>query len=191
MELSNKISAATLARTAVLLLALTNQVLSAMGKPVLPIESTTVEQLVTAGITTVAALINWWKNNRGQGPRRRRFPGAFFRLQQGGRRNSSRFFARNSVPQKVVFRNNPHTLHQYRNRIISRPQQFLFFLQQILVICAKYPIQTLEYFHKSCVSTYFFLTTCTRKWYKGSRIVILEICPSYGTVVMRKRLDTI
>ena len=56
MELSNKISAATLARTAVLLLALTNQVLSAMGKPVLPIESTTVEQLVTAGITTVAAL---------------------------------------------------------------------------------------------------------------------------------------
>ena len=52
MELSNKISTATLARTAVLLLALTNQVLSAMGKPVLPIES-----------TTVAALINWWKNN--------------------------------------------------------------------------------------------------------------------------------
>ena len=54
MELSNKISAATLARTAVLLLALTNQVLSAMGKPVLPIESTTVEQLVTAGITAAA-----------------------------------------------------------------------------------------------------------------------------------------
>ena len=50
MELSNKISAATLARTAVLLLALTNQVLSAMGNPVLP-------------ITTVAALISWWKNN--------------------------------------------------------------------------------------------------------------------------------
>ena len=128
---------------------------------------------------------------RGQGPRRRRFPGAFFRLQQGGRRNSSRFFARNSVPQKVVFRNNPHTLHQYRNCIISHPQQFLFFLQQILVICAKYPIQALEYFHKSCVSTHFFLTTCTRKWYKGSRIASLEICPSYGTVVMRKRLDTI
>ena len=35
-----------------LLLALTNQVLSAMGTPVLPIESTTVEQLVTAGIAT-------------------------------------------------------------------------------------------------------------------------------------------
>ena len=48
---------------ACLLLALTNQILSACGKPVLPIESTTVEQLVTAGITTVAALIAWWKNN--------------------------------------------------------------------------------------------------------------------------------
>ena len=49
--------------TACLLLALTNQVLSALGKPVLPIESQTVEQLVTAGITTVAALVAWWKNN--------------------------------------------------------------------------------------------------------------------------------
>ena len=59
----HKISAATIARTACLLLALTNQVLSALGKPVLPIESQTVEQLVTAGITTVAALVAWWKNN--------------------------------------------------------------------------------------------------------------------------------
>ena len=59
----HKISASTLARTAALALALTNQVLSALGKPMLPIESQTVEQLVTAGITTVAALIAWWKNN--------------------------------------------------------------------------------------------------------------------------------
>lgn len=57
------VTAGTIARTACLLLALTNQVLSALGKPVLPIESATVEQLVTAGITTVAALISWWKNN--------------------------------------------------------------------------------------------------------------------------------
>ena len=57
------ISAGTIARTACLLLALTNQLLSACGKPVLPIESATVEQLVTAGMTTVAALISWWKNN--------------------------------------------------------------------------------------------------------------------------------
>ncbi len=57
------ISAGTVARTACLLLALVNQVLSALGKPVLPIESATVEQLVTAGITTVTALVAWWKNN--------------------------------------------------------------------------------------------------------------------------------
>ena len=57
------ISVGTIARTACLLLALTNQVLSALGKPALPTESQTVEQLVTAGITTVAALISWWKNN--------------------------------------------------------------------------------------------------------------------------------
>ena len=59
----NKISAATIARTAVLLLALTNQVLCALGKSPLPIESETLNQLVTTGITTVAALISWWKNN--------------------------------------------------------------------------------------------------------------------------------
>lgn len=57
------ITAGTIARTAVLLLALTNQMLSAMGKSPLPIENTTMEQLVTAGITTIAALVAWWKNN--------------------------------------------------------------------------------------------------------------------------------
>ena len=57
------ISAGTVACTACLLLALTNQLLSALGKPVLPIESETVEQLVTAGITSIAALVAWWKNN--------------------------------------------------------------------------------------------------------------------------------
>ena len=60
---ASTISAGTIARTACLLLALTNQILSACGKPVLPIESATVEQLVTAGITTVAALVAWWQNN--------------------------------------------------------------------------------------------------------------------------------
>ena len=58
-----KISAATLARTAVLALALTNQLLSACGKPVLPIESAAVEQLVSTGFTIGAALASWWKNN--------------------------------------------------------------------------------------------------------------------------------
>ena len=59
----HNISASTLARTAALALALTNQVLSAVGKPILPIDSTELEQLVTAGCTTVAALVNWWYNN--------------------------------------------------------------------------------------------------------------------------------
>ena len=57
------ITAGTIARTACLLLALTNQLLSACGMPILPIESETVEQIVTTGITTVAALVSWWENN--------------------------------------------------------------------------------------------------------------------------------
>ena len=57
------VSAATLARTAVLALALINQILSAAGKPVLPIESAQLEQLISTGFTTVAALVNWWFNN--------------------------------------------------------------------------------------------------------------------------------
>mgnify|MGYP002516425448 FL=1 len=57
------ISAGTVARTLILVLAITNQILSACGKSPLPIESETLEQLVTAGFTTVAALIAWWKNN--------------------------------------------------------------------------------------------------------------------------------
>ena len=47
-----KISAATLARTAALALALTNQVLSACGKPMLPIESATVETGPRSSICT-------------------------------------------------------------------------------------------------------------------------------------------
>ena len=58
-----KISTAAIVRTASLLLALANQVLYAMSKPIIPIESSTVEQLVTAGITTVTAMIAWWNNN--------------------------------------------------------------------------------------------------------------------------------
>ena len=63
IQTNRTVSAGTVARTAVLLLALTNQVLSACGKPVLPIESATVEQLVTTGLTVAAALVGWWKNN--------------------------------------------------------------------------------------------------------------------------------
>lgn len=58
-----KISASTMARTAALALALTNQILSSTGHAVLPIESEQLEQLVTTGITVAAALVSWWENN--------------------------------------------------------------------------------------------------------------------------------
>ncbi len=61
--MKKKISAGTLARTAVLGLALANQLLSAAGKPLLPIESAQLEQLISTGFTTVSALVNWWFNN--------------------------------------------------------------------------------------------------------------------------------
>ena len=53
----------TVARTFVLVLALINQCLSAAGKSPLPINSETLEQFVTVGITTAAALWAWWENN--------------------------------------------------------------------------------------------------------------------------------
>ena len=60
---NSKVSIATLARTAALAFALTNQVLSAAGKPLLPIESTEVEQFVTTGLTVATSVAAWWKNN--------------------------------------------------------------------------------------------------------------------------------
>ena len=48
-----KIAPSTLARTAALALALTNQVLSATGHSVLPIQSAELEQLISTGLTTI------------------------------------------------------------------------------------------------------------------------------------------
>lgn len=58
-----KIKPATIARTAVLALALVNQVLSVAGLNPLPIDNATLEPWVTTGLTTAAALWAWWKNN--------------------------------------------------------------------------------------------------------------------------------
>lgn len=58
-----KIKASTIARTAVLALALTNQILSVAGMSPLPIDSATLEPWVTTGLTTAAALWAWWNNN--------------------------------------------------------------------------------------------------------------------------------
>ena len=62
-NLNNKISAGAIARTAVLALALINQLLSALGKPVLPIDNAQLEQMICTGFTVGAALAAWWKNN--------------------------------------------------------------------------------------------------------------------------------
>lgn len=58
-----QIKPATIARTAVLALALANQILSVAGLSPLPIDSATLEPWVTTGLTTAAALWAWWKNN--------------------------------------------------------------------------------------------------------------------------------
>lgn len=61
--MNTNITAGTIARTICLALALTNQVLSATGHAVLPIEDAQVETLVTTGFTVAASLAAWWKNN--------------------------------------------------------------------------------------------------------------------------------
>ena len=58
-----KVSASTIARTGVLALALVNQILSATGHHVIPIEDAQIETLVSTGFTVAAALVSWWKNN--------------------------------------------------------------------------------------------------------------------------------
>lgn len=58
-----EITAGTIARTIILALALINQLLSATGHAVIPIEDATVETLVSTCFTVVVAIIAWWKNN--------------------------------------------------------------------------------------------------------------------------------
>lgn len=58
----NHISAGTIARTAALALALTNQILSAAGKPVIPIDNAQLEQFITTVFTVGASIVNWWYN---------------------------------------------------------------------------------------------------------------------------------
>ena len=59
---NNHISAGTIARTAALALALTNQILSAAGKPIIPIDNAQLEQFITPGFTVGASIVNWWYN---------------------------------------------------------------------------------------------------------------------------------
>ena len=61
--MTNKISAGTIARTVVLLLALVNQVLSMLGIRSIPIADEDVNTLIATGCTIAASLAAWWKNN--------------------------------------------------------------------------------------------------------------------------------
>lgn len=61
--MKKKISAATITRTVLLVIALINQILEATGHSVLPVSSGEVSELVSTGFTVFTALWAWWKNN--------------------------------------------------------------------------------------------------------------------------------
>ena len=53
----------TIIRTAVLMLALTNQILEATGHSIIPISDEQLSELITLCFTISASLWAWWKNN--------------------------------------------------------------------------------------------------------------------------------
>ena len=53
----------TIIRTIILVLALTNQVLTSLGKPIIPITDDQVTELITLAITIGTSIWAWWKNN--------------------------------------------------------------------------------------------------------------------------------
>lgn len=57
------ISAGTIARTIILVLALVNQILTAMGHSVINISDESINTLISTGFTIVTAIVAWWKNN--------------------------------------------------------------------------------------------------------------------------------
>ena len=58
-----KISAGTIARTVILVIALVNQVLTALGHNVIDVSDETVNTLCSTGFTVISAVVAWWKNN--------------------------------------------------------------------------------------------------------------------------------
>lgn len=57
------VKAETIVRLIVLVIALVNQLLVAIGKSPLPFENETVTEFVSVLITVLAAAWAWWKNN--------------------------------------------------------------------------------------------------------------------------------
>ena len=58
-----KVTSGTIARTVMLALALTNQLLTAFGYNVIDISDETINTLVSTIFTVVASLVAFWKNN--------------------------------------------------------------------------------------------------------------------------------
>ena len=63
MENTNKITAGTISRTIILILALINQILTVSGHSIIPIADEQITSLVSVLFTVITALIAWWKNN--------------------------------------------------------------------------------------------------------------------------------
>ncbi|HBC89937.1 MAG TPA: phage holin [Lactococcus sp.] len=61
--MKNNISPGTIARTAILALALINQALTLAGHSIIPVNDGDIEQFVSLLFTVGAALAGWWKNN--------------------------------------------------------------------------------------------------------------------------------
>ena len=53
----------TIIRTVCLILALINQILTATGHSIIPIDDETVTQLISTAATVITAVVAWWKNN--------------------------------------------------------------------------------------------------------------------------------
>lgn len=58
-----KISSGTIARTAILTIALVNQILTALGKNMINIADEDINTLISTGFTIITAIAAWWKNN--------------------------------------------------------------------------------------------------------------------------------
>lgn len=58
-----KVKTETIIRTAVLVLALINQVLTASGHSILPVTEDQVAEIISLAITIGASVWAWWKNN--------------------------------------------------------------------------------------------------------------------------------
>ena len=57
------ITSGTIARKAILVLALVNQILTATGHNIINISDESINTLVSTGFTIISAVLAWWKNN--------------------------------------------------------------------------------------------------------------------------------